>query len=533
MCLLIMLAMPRFLGAAGVPFRGKIVDASGGKPLAARLYIESGDGRWYFARSAASAGSAVQYEKQRPPASVEMHTSLSAHPFIADLPPGDYTVTVERGKEYFTHRQQVQIRDCPVDLTIRLQRWTDMAREGWYSGETHVHRTLAELPAAMLAEDLNVAFPLTYWVTRSGTPPGVGDKNQPPARPEVVKVDASHVYYPVNTEYEIFTVDGKRHETGAVFGLNHRNPLELGVPPVGRVAEQVHGEGGLLELDKHGWPWSMMLVPVMKVDLYELANNHMWRTNFAFTAWGRPPAGYMNIERDSQGFTEKGWIDFTFQNYYALLNCGFRLRPTAGTASGVHPVPLGFGRVYVQLGKEFSYEAWLKGLNEGRSFVTTGPMLMAKMNGAWPGETIHLGADQQRSFTLSIETRSAQPLSKVEILSAGEVISTITPQNRKATAGAYSSSISTKVEAKGSTWIAVRCFEQAPEGRVRFAHTAPFHVQVSGRPLRPLRREVEYLIERVSTEIERNRGVMTEEAIGEYRQALAAYQEIAKSARQD
>jgi hypothetical protein len=79
----------------------------------------------------------------------------------------------------------------------------------------------------------------------------------------------------------------------------------------------------------------------------------------------------------------------------------------------------------------------------------------------------------------------------------------------------------------------VRCFEQAPEGRVRFAHTAPFHVQVAGRPLRPLRREVEYLIERVSTEIERNRGVMTGEAIGEYRQALAAYQEIAKSARQD
>ena len=44
---------------------------------------------------------------------------------------------------------------------------------------------------------------------------------------------------------------------------------------------------------------------------------------------------------------ERGWLDFTFQNYYLLLNCGFRLRPTGGTASGVHPVPLGFGRVYV------------------------------------------------------------------------------------------------------------------------------------------------------------------------------------------
>ena len=53
----------------------------------------------------------------------------------------------------------------------------------------------------------------------------------------------------------------------------------------------------------------------------------------------------MKVGQDDRGVSERGWIDFTFKNYYALLNCGFRLRPTAGTASGVHPVLLGFGRV--------------------------------------------------------------------------------------------------------------------------------------------------------------------------------------------
>jgi hypothetical protein len=43
--------------------------------------------------------------------------------------------------------------------------------------------------------------------------------------------------------------------------------------------------------------------------------------------------------------------------------------------AGVHPVPLGFGRVYVQLEGELDADAWLSGLNAGRSFVTTGPML--------------------------------------------------------------------------------------------------------------------------------------------------------------
>jgi len=44
------------------------------------------------------------------------------------------------------------------------------------------------------------------------------------------------------------------------------------------IAERARAEGALLDLDKHDWPWSMALVPVMGVDLYELANNHIWRT---------------------------------------------------------------------------------------------------------------------------------------------------------------------------------------------------------------------------------------------------------------
>src|SRR5262249_34435773 len=146
-------------------------------------------------------------------------------------------------------------------------------------------------------------------------------------------------------------------------------------------------EGGLIELDKHNWPWSMALVPLLKPDLYELANNHVWRAEFGFPAFGEPAAEHMKVERDAKGFTERGWIDYGVQNYYPLLGCGFRWRPTAGTASGVHPVPLGFGRVYVRCPDGFGYEAWVRGLDQGRSFVTTGPMLLVQLNGQDPGHT--------------------------------------------------------------------------------------------------------------------------------------------------
>src|SRR5204862_1084447 len=141
--------------------------------------------------------------------------------------------------------------------------------------------------------------------------------------------------------------------------------------------------------------------PLMKVDLFELSNNHVWRTEFGFPDFGEPPPKWMKVGRDAKGLTEKGWIDYNFRLYYLLLNCGYRLRPTAGTASGVHPVPLGFGRVYVHVGKDFSYGAWVKGLNEGRSFVTTGPMLLAELNGREPGEVFRPSGDGPHTFRLT------------------------------------------------------------------------------------------------------------------------------------
>ena len=67
-----------------------------------------------------------------------------------------------------------------------------------------------------------------------------------------------------------------------------------------------------------------------------------------------------------------------------------------------------------------------------------------------------------------------------------------------------------------SGWIAVRCFEQTPQGRVRFAHSSPVHIDIADKPYRPRKREVNYLIERVRKELERHTGVLPEAALEEY-----------------
>ena len=233
----------------------------------------------------------------------------------------------------------------------------------------------------------------------------------------------------------------------------------------------------------------------------------------------------MKVERDKNGFTERGWIDYGFQNYYALLNCGFRLRPTAGTASGVHPVPLGFGRVYVNCPDGFGYDTWVRGLDRGESFVTTGPMLPVRVNDKNPGTTFKVGEGKQ-DYRITGEALSALPLDRVEVVVNGEVARTIKPANKPREQGGYSSEIDEKVTIDGSSWLAVRCYESLPKGRVRFAHSAPFHVEVAGKPVRPRATEIEFLIRRVEEQIARSKDVLPPAALEEYREALRTYQAV-------
>jgi hypothetical protein len=497
---------------------GEVVDEATGQPIPSRVYIQSQDGQWFFPESASAEGSALRYERRNwmNTNAIEYHTTLSPHPFRVQLQPGAYTFTAERGKEYRPCVQPIEVGAEPRPVRLPLQRWVNMAARGWFSGDTHVHRTSAELPNLMLAEDLNVAFPLTYWVTQAFAPPTRGDKNTDPgAGQQLAAVDPTHVFWPRNTEYEIFTVHGKRHTLGAVFILGHQTPFAMGAPPVGPIAEQARREGALLDLDKHDWPWSMMLVPVMGVDLYELANNHHWRTEFGITQWSSAPPPYMSFATNGPRGGEQAWTLFTFQNYYTLLNCGFRLRPTAGTANGVHPVPLGFSRVYVHLPAGFSYDAWLQGLDVGHSFVTTGPMLLAEIENS-----------TTRGLVLSEE-----PVSELEVIINGEIRHRLLLHPEKNAEGAWAAPFTQPLHLDGTSWVALRCFEKRPQDRFRFAHTGPRWFDVPGQPLRPRREEVDYLLRRLQEQIERSATILPTEAIAEYRQALALYEQIAKDAR--
>ncbi|MHC4088528.1 MAG: hypothetical protein ACYSU5_25475, partial [Planctomycetota bacterium] len=167
----------------------------------------------------------------------------------------------------------------------------------------------------------------------------------------------------------------------------------------------------------------------------------------------------------------------------------------------------------------------------GRSFVTTGPMLFVNINSFVPGHIFRQSNEGTVSYLVDGIAQSTYPLERIEIVVNGLVVKTVKAQNIKTLSGSFSSRINEKIEVASSSWIAVRCYERRLNGRTRFAHTGSFHVEVEGKPLRPRKAEIGFLIKRMQEQIERNKRVLPKEALDEYHRALKIYQTIAKSAR--
>ena len=393
----------------------------------------------------------------------EFHTSVSAHP-RANVPAGRYDLLVERGRS-ISPPPGGQRGAAPASVRVPLAL-DQPGGARLVLRRHHVHRTIDELRTVMQAEDLNVAFPLSYWVTRAFTPPATGDKNLGGEIPgELIKLDDTHVMWPRNTEYEIFTVGGARHTLGAVFVLGHKSVFTEGVPPVTAVAERARAEGALLDMDKHDWPWAMALPSLMGVKLYELANNHIWRTQFGFTNWSTPAPPHLRPPFGGSSGGEREWIHYTLGNYYALLSCGFRLRPTAGTANGVHPCRWGLGAsTFTCRGLQ------LRGVEtrprRGRSFVTTADAF-ARVNR--PGQVFpgHGGNVVQTHRFLVSEQPSLSPNSSTTVSRFVCCASRVDADRR----GANEGTLDAEITLDESGWLAVRCWEDRP-GRASGTRTA-------------------------------------------------------------
>lgn len=400
-----------------------------------------------------------------------------------ELPEGQYAYQVERGPEHGRLAGKFELDGAPEtrQIDLRLDRIADLAAEGWYSGDLHVHRPVEDMKLLMQAEDLHVAPVITWWNNRNQW-----SEHEIPADP-LVSFDG-------NRFYQVMAGEDER-EGGALMFFNLRRPLDIAgsareYPSPMKFVAMARREGAWIDVEKPFW-WD---VPVWlasgQVDSIGLANNHMCRSRmYEDEAWGRP--------RDAQRLPPpRGNGFWTQEIYYHLLSCGLRVPPSAGSASGVLPNPLGYDRVYVHVDGPLSYQKWWEGLRAGRSFVTNGPLLCVTAEGHLPGHVFV--ADEGATVTVDVEARltGLDNVPAVEIIQDGRVERAVAvePGSHRIKLG--------KLEFRRSGWFLVRAITDL-EQTFRFASTAPYYVEIGPSKSRISRRSARFFLDWMDERIQR------------------------------
>ncbi|MEZ6080685.1 MAG: hypothetical protein R3C56_34935 [Pirellulaceae bacterium] len=78
------------------------------------------------------------------------------------IPTGKYRYEIERGHEHERLRGDIDLK-VARKLSLQLERFTELAKLGWYSGDLHIHRSIADIELLMMAEDLHVGPLITWW----------------------------------------------------------------------------------------------------------------------------------------------------------------------------------------------------------------------------------------------------------------------------------------------------------------------------------------------------------------------------------
>jgi len=428
-------------------------DRATGAPVPARFYLTDAAG------AAHTPPGVIAYERRG-----ERHFVADGG-FDASLPPGRYEIVAERGPEYLPASATVNLQATSTRReTLRVPRWVDMNARGWYSGDLHNHRTIDEVPALLRAEDLNVAPTLTDWIWEDkarSTPPQTSDA--------IRRVDERHMYSVLDKE-----VERLEQGPGAVnlLGLRSTIPFE-GYrlhPPDAIYCERARAQGGYIDAEKIVWRDGAALVALGLIDFVGIVHNHFNRQDVELETdrWGMIPKWKPEFH------TVAGMPLWSMEVYYHLLNCGFRLPVSAGSASGVKAAPLGYNRVYVNVDGPFSYDNWFRSLKAGRSFATNGPMLFLSVEGLQPGSTVRSEKGPTR-VSIRAQAISPRPLDRIELVADGRVIHAA---GKPDAGGLWLAHTTHRFDRNG--WIVARAFE--PAGRtIRFAHTSPVYVDV-GRP---------------------------------------------------
>lgn len=363
--------------------------------------------------------------------------------FSVDLEPGAYRLSVSRGMEFIPIHKDFNVEPGkPAEYTIRLKRWINLPKLGWYSGDVHVHHPTRKkshrdfLLSYAEAEDLNVVnvlemghhqgtdfkqlgFGKEFRVIRGNYCLVSGQEDPRSTFGHIIGLNTTKLARDLSTyDYYDLTFDRIHAQKGALVGFAHFSWNGCNLP--------------------RGFPWYVSTEALDFIELLQFAK-------------------------------------INGPDYYDYLNLGFRLTAAAGS-----DIPwgstIGECRTYVFTGGErLDVDAWFEGLRQGHTFVSNGPALFFTVDGKLPGCALEPKAGDRLTVRARASGQSTIGLpERLDIISGEGVVKSVA--RTETTKGDLT--IEFEMEAETSGWITASAI--CKNGAV--AHTTPIYLVVNGRP---------------------------------------------------
>ncbi len=504
-----------------------------GKPTTGQFTFRDNEGRIYPARSKRMAPDFFFHDQ------IYRH-----HGETVELPPGHYEVTYSRGPEYRVLKKDILVPDGDTHTeNFQLIRWIHLANKSWYSGDHHIHAAGCahyDAPAQgvdpeammrhILGEDLNVGCVLSWgpcWYHQKQFFSGKLDELSEPRYlmrydVEVSGFPSSHAGHLclLNLEEDDFTYSQPQsfswsydNEKGTFEGTKTERlgqwpswnlPILQWGKKQGGVVGYSHSGAGLAVKD-HSLP-NYLIPPFNGIGANEYIVDVTHNACDFISSVDTPLPWELNI-------------------WYHTLNCGYQCRISGETDFPcVYGERVGLGRVYVKLDGDqpLTYQAWIEGIKDGRSYCTDGSAHLYdfEINGLGLGQKGSTGvssvlqAKAGEPLEISVKASALLPekpnsniksrplthkpywhaerarVDQTHNVAVELIVNGYPVETREILADGTVHPLNFKLTPDRSSWIALRMFAAA--------HTNPIFVEVDGKPIRASKRSAQWCIDSVA-----------------------------------
>ena len=380
----------------------RVTDAATGLPTPCRVNLVGADGNFYEPEGNALTTWSLHRTGNRAEKGPFRYYGwffYSVGEFVAKVPVGKTRIEVWKGFEYGPVSRDVELEPGETRrVDIVVDRVLDMAAQGWYSGDTHIHlnrrRSVEERNALTLleAEDIRFGFLLAMNDGRNyeGTmatqewPQSFGLGRSSVVRRGPYQLSSGQEYR-CRTYGHICLLMSDR----LVFADRRVDPDDW--PPFVGVVEETRRLNGVA-IHAHGG-----YEKEIYADYVASASDGVELLQFAVY----------------RGIGLEGW--------YHILNAGFRF-PAVGASDYPYCRALGDCRTYAKIDGAASFDTWTDAVVAGRSFFTTGPLLEFLVNGAGPGDTVVVAQSASELQINVAMTSAVAPVEAIDIIANGRVV---------------------------------------------------------------------------------------------------------------